>query len=101
MVRDRNLKFDTWNVHEKEEDTRIFSSPELKAHKVSLLVYQWSVVRPSSSTLSNLNISEASWPILSNFMWNITGVGERLHKVLGQIGSKLWFPWQQKAPIDL
>ena len=21
--------------------------------------------------------------------------------VLGQIGSKLWFPWQQKAPIDL
>ena len=21
---------------------------------------------------------------------------ERLHKVLGQIGSKLWFPWQQK-----
>ena len=24
-----------------------------------------------------------------------------VHKVLGQIGSKLWFPWQQKAPIDL
>ena len=39
-----------------------------------------------------------SW---SNFMCSITGVGERLHKVLGQIGSKLWFPWQQKAPIDL
>ena len=28
-------------------------------------------------------------------------MGERLHKVLGQIGSKLWFPWQKKAPIDL
>ena len=28
-------------------------------------------------------------------------MGERLHKVLGQIRSKLWFPWQQKAPIDL
>ena len=27
--------------------------------------------------------------------------GKRLHKVLGQIRSKLWFPWQQKAPIDL
>ena len=27
-------------------------------------------------------------------------MGERLHKVLGQIGLKLWFPWQQKAPID-
>ena len=28
-------------------------------------------------------------------------MGERLHKILGQIGSKLWFPWQQKLPIDL
>ena len=37
----------------------------------------------------------------SNFMCSITGVGERLHKVLGQIRSKLWFPWKQKAPIDL
>ena len=37
----------------------------------------------------------------SNFMCSITRVGERLHKVFGQIGSKLWFPWQQKAPIDL
>ena len=34
-------------------------------------------------------------------MGSITGVGERLQKVLGQIGSKLWFPWQQKAPIVL
>ena len=34
-------------------------------------------------------------------MCSIIGSGERLHKVLGQIGSKLWFPWQQKAPIDL
>ena len=22
-----------------------------------------------------------------------------MHKVLGQIGSKLWFPWQQIAPL--
>ena len=28
-------------------------------------------------------------------------MGERLHKVLAQIGSKLWFPWQQKDPIEL
>ena len=28
-------------------------------------------------------------------------MGERLHKVLGQIGSKLWFPWKQIVPIDL
>ena len=39
-----------------------------------------------------------SW---SNFMCSIIGVEERLHMVLGQIGSNLWFPWQQKAPIDL
>ena len=39
-----------------------------------------------------------SW---SNFMCSIIGVGERLHKVLRQIGSKLWFPCQQKAPVDL
>ena len=51
----------------------------------------------------NLNtctcISEASWPILIKFMCSIPGMGERLHKVLGQIGSKLWFPWQQKPPL--
>ena len=32
-------------------------------------------------------------------MCSITGMGERLHKVLGQIGSKLWFPWQQKPQL--
>ena len=37
-----------------------------------------------------------SW---SNFMCSFTGVGERLHKGLGPIGSKLWFPWQQKSPL--
>ena len=37
-----------------------------------------------------------SW---SNFICSITGGGERLHNVLRQIGSKLWCPWQQKAPL--
>ena len=41
---------------------------------------------------------DQSW---SNFMCSITGSGERLHNVLRKIGSKLWCPWQQKAPIDL
>ena len=36
-------------------------------------------------TLLNLNISEASWLI---FICSIIRVGERLHKVLGQTGSK-------------
>ena len=39
-----------------------------------------------------------SW---SNFMCSITRGGKRLHNVLRQIRSKLWCPWQQKAPIDL
>ena len=28
-------------------------------------------------------------------------MGERLQLVLIQIGSELWFPWQQIAPIEL
>ena len=39
-----------------------------------------------------------SW---SNFMSTSLGLGEKLHNVLRQIGSKLWCPWQQKAPIDV
>ena len=35
-------------------------------------------------TLLNLNISEASWQI-DQILCSIIGVGERLHKVLGQI----------------
>ena len=36
-------------------------------------------------TLLNFNISEASWPILIKFFFSIIGVGEKLHKVLGQV----------------
>ena len=67
----------------------------------AFIVYQWSVVRcrrPHFQTWISLKPVGQSW---SNFMCSITGVGERLHKVLGQIELKLWFPWQQKAPIDL
>ena len=54
--------------------------------------------RPRFQTWISLKPVGQSW---SNFMCSIDGVGERLHRVLGQIGSKCWFPWQQKAPIDL
>ena len=54
--------------------------------------------RPHFQSWTSLNPVSQSW---SNFMCSVTGVGERLLKVLGQIGSKPWFPWQQKAPIDL
>ena len=37
-----------------------------------------------------------SW---SSYICRIIEVGEWLHKVSGQIGSKRWFPWQQKAPL--
>ena len=32
-------------------------------------------------------------------MYSIARGGERQHNVLRQIGSKLWCPWQQKAPL--
>ena len=51
------------------------------------MVRRPSVVRPSSK-LSNLNICEASWPVFIKF-YSVTGIGDRLHKVLGQIGWKL------------
>ena len=71
----------------------VLNKPVFLAYRIP--IRQW------SSTPSNLNtcISEASWPILIKFMCSITGIGERLHKVLGQIGSKLWFPWQHKPPL--
>ena len=49
-------------------------------------------------TLISLRPVGQSW---SNFMCSNTGGRERLHNVLRQIGSNLWCPWQQKAPIDL
>ena len=42
--------------------------------------------RPHFQTWISLKPVGQSW---SNFMCSITGMGERLHKVLGQIGSKL------------
>ena len=63
------------------------------------MVRRPSVVRhPHFQTWISLKPVGQSW---LHFMCSITGVGERLHKVLGQIGSKLCFPWQQKGPIDL
>ena len=35
----------------------------------------------------------------SNFILSIIWMGESLYKVLVQIASELWFPWQQIAPI--
>ena len=52
--------------------------------------------RPHFQTWISLKPVGLSW---SNFMCSTTGMGEMLHKVLGQIGSKLWFPWQQKPPL--
>ena len=61
----------------------------------------------NSVFLSFCHNSDETWIYLrpvgqcwSNFIWSIIRVGERLRKILGQIGSKL-FPWQQNAPIDL
>ena len=54
-----------------------------------------------SFTLLNLNISEASWPILINFMCSIIGVGERLHEVLGQIDLGTLDSGERSLPFGL
>ena len=56
-------------------------------------------VRPF--TLSDMNISETSLPIIIKFHLKHHWGGGLAHKVLGQIGSELWFPWQQIAPKGL
>ena len=79
--------------------TPIFSSPEPKAHKVSLKYTNGpSSVRrrPHFQPWISLKPVGQSW---SNFMYSITGVGERMHKIWGQIGSNFWFPWQQEPPL--
>ena len=70
--------------------------PSVVVHRLSSVVRRRR--RPHFQTC--ISLKPAGQP-RSNFMCSITGVGERLHKVLEQIRSKLWFPWQQKAPIDL
>ena len=54
--------------------------------------------RPPFQTWISLKPVGQSW---LHFMCSITGLGERLHKVLRQFGSKLWFPSQQKGHINL
>ena len=57
----------------------------------------WMTKNLQFRTWISLRPAGQSW---SHFMCSITGGGERLHNVLKQIGSKLWCPCQQKAPID-
>ena len=61
---------------------------ELLALKVMKISHFW--------TWISLKPLGQSW---SNFICSIFGGGERLHNVLRLIGSKLWFPWQQKTPL--
>ena len=52
------------------------------------------------STFSNMNISETSGPIAIKFCLKQHWGGRKAALVFwGQIGSELWFPWQQIAPI--
>ena len=52
-------------------------------------------------TLSNMNISETNGLIATKFYLKHNLGGGKVALVLGQIGSELWFPWQQKSPIGL
>ena len=55
---------------------------------LELLALEWKNISQFWTWIS-LKPVGLSW---SNFIRSIIGVGERLHKVLGQIESKLWFP---------
>ena len=52
-------------------------------------------------TLSKMNISATSGPIATIFYLKHQWGGGKAALVFGQIGSELWFPWQQIAPIGL
>ena len=65
---------------------------------LELLALEWRNFYTFELKYLSLRPVGQSW---SNLMCSITGGGERLLNVLRQIGSKLWCPWQQKAPIDL
>ena len=52
-----------------------------------------------SSTLSNLNISEASWPILIKFLLSITGVGESCIRCWGRLDQNSGFHGNRKPPL--
>ena len=67
------------------------------AYSIAMVRHPSVVVRRRPHFQTCISLKPAGQP-RSNFMCSITGVGERLHKVLGQIRSKPWFPWQQKAP---
>ena len=94
-----SLKFESFAflAHLSRRLTRwAYSIPMVR--RPSVVVRQSVRRRPHFQTWISLKPVGQSW---SNFMCSITGMGERLHKVWGQIGWKLWFLWQQKAPIDL
>ena len=77
----------------------IFSLAHLSRRLIGeLIVYRLS---RRLLTLSNMNISATSWPIGMKFYLKHHWAEERLQKVLIQIRSELWFPWQQIAPIEL
>ena len=94
----RMIKRSLFLAHLSRRLTRwAYSIPMVR--RPSVFHLSWSVRRrPRFQTWISLKPVGQSW---SNFMCSITGVGERLHNVLRQIGSRLWCPWQQKAPIDL
>ena len=67
---------------------------EFRAHECQEISY---ILLLSNMKISNTRVGQY-W---SKFMSSINGIEERLHYVLGQIGSQLWLSWQPKTPVDL
>ena len=110
-----NLKFPllwfarhrTKKKKKKKNDINIPSWQELSQQNrlaySMLMVCRPSVRRRRLSVVVHTFKLEYLWSQLANLDQILCvaslGVGERLHKLLGQIGSKVLFPWQQKAPL--
>ena len=72
------------------------------SQRLTWCTYSTSMIRrPSVHRRSSVihTYELANWPIFIKFYMKHHWGWEKQHKVLGQIGSKLWFPWQQKTSI--
>ena len=76
-----------------------FSSPEPKAHG-ELIVYPWSGVRPSLSTISNIFFSETACPIKAKFYVEPPWVGGKTacFRHLGHMTKMAAMPIYGKKP---
>ena len=83
-----------WQLSQNKYEPKAYSTqmvrrPPVVRHHRRLHFWTWISLRPVGQSWSNFTCVA------------LLGWGKGCIIVWGQIGSKLWFPWQPKAPIDL